>query len=58
MICPVCSSPMVYREGEDEFSTNELHWYAEWRCTCGHVINDYEEEFEFPDDEATKGGRQ
>lgn len=50
MICPKCQSQMEYHEGEDEFSTNELHWYAVWNCpSCGHSIRDYEEEFEFPD---------
>jgi hypothetical protein len=40
---------MTYREGEDEFGTNELHWYAVWEChECRHVIHDYEDEFKFP----------
>lgn len=53
MMCPKCSSPMSYREGEDEFGTNELHWYAVWECDeCSHVIRDYEDEFVFPVDPA------
>ena len=50
MLCPKCPSQMSYQEGNDEFNTNELHWYAQWVCpNCAHVIRDYEDSFEFPD---------
>ncbi len=46
-----CGSKMHYYEGEDEFSTNELHWFAQWTCdSCGRVIRDFEEDFSFPED--------
>lgn len=49
MDCPACRAPMEYFEGEDEFGTNELHWYAEWFCpACDYFIRDFEDEFEFP----------
>jgi hypothetical protein len=51
VVCKKCSSQMIYWEGEDEFSSNELRWYAQWTCpNCHHYIRDYEEDFEFPDD--------
>lgn len=51
MKCPKCQSTMTYSEGQDELSTNELHWYAQWTCDkCGHVIRDFEDDFEFPAD--------
>ena len=51
MKCPKCSAPMTFFEGEDEFGTNELYPYHEWRCsTCSHVVHDYDDEFEYPED--------
>lgn len=55
MRCPCCFTALSvvsdYHEGEDEFGTNELHWYAEWHCpSCGHVVKDCEDEFMFVDD--------
>jgi len=46
-----CGAEMKYTEGEDEFGTNELHWYAQWDCpSCDRVVRDFEEEFIFPDE--------
>lgn len=52
MHCPKCGTRLLpalhYHEGEDEFSTNELHWFAEWRCpACGRVVREWEDEFMF-----------
>jgi hypothetical protein len=45
---------MVYQEGEDEFDTNELHWWAAWGCdACGLYIRDFEDGFILPDDLGT-----
>lgn len=50
-LCPKCNSPLVYREGEDEYNSNELHWYAINECTkCEYLIQDYDNDFQFPDD--------
>ena len=50
MKCPKCGSKMTYTEEEDEFSTNELHWFAVYQCECGNQIRDCEDEFEYPED--------
>lgn len=47
-----CGAAMIYREGEDEFSGDELQWYALWECpACNNIIRDHEENFEFPADD-------
>jgi hypothetical protein len=50
MKCPKCGAEMTYYEGEDEFGGDILIPYSYWFCAaCGHWINDYEDEFEYPD---------
>lgn len=54
-ICLADGSPLEFFEGEDEFGTNELHWYAEWRCPkCAFLIRDYDDEFVFPEPPTTQ----
>lgn len=44
--CPKCGGSMTLYEGEDEFSTNELHPYSQLICkSCCHIIHDWEDEF-------------
>ena len=51
MRCERCKLKMLYFEGEDEGSGDQLMPYAYWFCaTCDITIHDYEERFEYPPD--------
>jgi hypothetical protein len=51
MKCSECSAVMVYYKGEDEDLEGNLVPYSSYFCEdCGYVVNDWEDEFEWPED--------
>lgn len=52
MKCQKCKSGMELVTGEDEGSGDTLFEYSYYLCQkCGHIINDYDDEFEWPGDD-------